>query len=191
MRKILMFLPLLILALFSTVVSAASIPIGVISLDPTGVASGATFDIQNLTGLSALPPDFPVTTALTLDITSLTLDFTSGPPQVLTSSDFTADGFGGFTGNNIFDLSSTSILSATLMGTLMPTSIIVAGSGSETLDGSFSAIVLPSSGTSLSFFDNANITAPTAVISGTPEPGSYVLMALSLIFAIVLVSHRR
>ena len=180
---------LLSLAVFSTSVSASSIPIGLISLDPTGVASGALFDIQNLTGAAALPPDFPVTTDLNLNITSLTLAFTSGPPEVLTSSDFTSDGFGGFTGNNVFDLSTTSIVSATLNGTFTPLSVSLAGGGSATLAGSFSAIVLPSSGTALTFYDNATITAPMA-LSPTPEPGSYLLMATGLIL-ILLISHRR
>ena len=45
---------------------AVLIPIGVLSFDVTIPGSTAQFDITNLTGPNASPPDFPVTTAINL-----------------------------------------------------------------------------------------------------------------------------
>jgi hypothetical protein len=76
-----------------------------------------------------------VTTGLAFNITNLTVNFVSGPPAVLTSSDFTSDGSGGWLGNNVF---SSSILSAVLVGTLSPTSgVAVTGMGTQTISAAF------------------------------------------------------
>jgi hypothetical protein len=77
-------LVLLALCVFSAVASADELPVGTLSLDATDT-SGLTgsFDISNFTG-GVLTPDFPVLTTLGFSITSLTVNFETGPADVLT-----------------------------------------------------------------------------------------------------------
>ena len=128
-----LLLVLVTLMLFSAAASATQIPIGLLTFDEVTGTSGE-FDITNLTGSNSMP-GFPVTTGLTFNITNLTVNFVSGPPDVLTSADFTSDGSGGWLGSNVF---SSSILSAVLTGTLSPTSgVAVSGVGTETISAAF------------------------------------------------------
>lgn len=121
-----LFLLLSCAAFLAAVSSASELPVGFLSLDNTNSAEPTTgqFDITNLTGSSALPPDFPITDLLTFSITSLVIEFdpsTGLSPETLTSSDFTSDGFGGFNGDGTFNLATDPILSVVLTGTFSPT----------------------------------------------------------------------
>src|SRR5271170_3629077 len=82
-----LFILLGVMACFGT---ADQIAVGDLSYDQIS-ANQTEFDITNLTGLNSFPPDFPITSALTFTITSLVVDFTSGPALVLTGSDFTVE----------------------------------------------------------------------------------------------------
>ncbi len=188
---------LLTLAVFSVVASADQFGIGLISLDATTGTSGE-FDITNGTGANSFAPFFPVTTSLTFTVTSLTVNFTSGPADVLTASDFTSDGSGGFLGNNSFNLSTNPISSALLVGTLSPTSgVVVSGAGTETISADFedssgnpSVSLTDASGT-LALGDNAIIYAGSATVSTTPEPGTVLLMGIGLACVLGLLTMRR
>src|SRR5580704_15843816 len=84
---------LFVLACFSTIASA-QIGVGLLTYDSI-TASDNEFDVTNLTGSSAFPSfGFPITTPLTFTITSLVVNFTSGPSLTLGASDFTTDAAG-------------------------------------------------------------------------------------------------
>jgi hypothetical protein len=184
-----LLLVLVTLTVFSTAASATQIPIGLLTFDQPTETSGAEFDITNLTGTNSMT-GFPVTTGLTFNITSLTVNFVSGPPAVLTSADFTSDMNGGFLGNNIF---SSSILSAVLVGTLSPTAgVAVSGVGTETISAAFedgsgnpSVTLSDSEEEHLANGDLAVIYAGPASPGGpptapVPEPGTGVLLGTPL-----------
>ncbi len=148
--------------------------VGFISLDSTGVGNDATFDIANETSAnSSGDPTFPITTALSITNLSLTVNFQNGGTVTENSAQFSPDGSGGFTGNFSFDLSSFSIASADLTGTLSPTAVQLYNGTNGLIAPAFSTIVTPSSGATLQAGDSAIIDATTI-----PEPGSFALLGL-------------
>jgi hypothetical protein len=187
------FLALLVLTAFSAVASADSFGVGILSLDPASGGSGDQFDIQNLTGSAALgaPTDFTVATPLTFETLSLTLDFADGSSEVLTEANFTADGFGGFNGNDSFDLAGDPITEAILSGTLSPTTVTLTDGSTETLDGTFSATMTDPSG-DLMEFDAVEIdaTGGTGTVTA-PEPGSGLLLVIGVAGLLGLLRRRR
>jgi hypothetical protein len=192
MRNVLarVLLALLVMAAFSAAASADSFGIGILSLDPTGIGAGATFDIQNLTGSADLPPDFPVATSLTFSSLDLLLTFGDSSTETLTTSDFTSDGFGGFTGNNIFDLSSTTITSAVLTGTLSPVDVTLSDGTTETLDPTFTATLTDSSG-SLQAFDAVEIDATSSGVTPAPESSSGSYLGIGVVGLLAMVWKRK
>lgn len=181
MRNVLarVLLALLVMAAFSAAASADSFGIGVLSLDPTGIGAGATFDIQNLTGSADLPPDFPVATPLAFSGLDLLLTFGDGSTETLTTSDFTSDGSGGFTGNNIFDLGTVTITSAVLTGTLSPVDVTLAGGATETLNPTFTATLTDPSGGPLQATDAVEIDA-TSGVATAPESSSGLYLGIGV-----------
>jgi len=180
-------------AALSAVASADSVGVGILSLDPSSTGTGDEFDIQNLTGSAALgsPTDFTVTTPVTFDTLSLVLDFSDGSTETLTATDFTSDGFGGFDGNGSFNLTGDPITSATLTGTLSPTTVTLSDGSTETLDGTFSASMTDPSG-SLEEFDAAEIDATVGTgVTPTPEPGSALLLTIGMAGLLGLVWRRK
>jgi hypothetical protein len=198
------FLPrLLLLVLTLTVFSAAAFaddyPVGVISLDQTGATSGE-FDITNYTGVNSLPPDLPVTTDLTINISTLIITFASGPAEVLTAGDFTSDLNGGWLGNNSFNIASDPIISAVLTGTLGPTTgVDVFGVGTISIAAAFddgsgtSSVTLSDPAGALALGDLADINAVSATAVPTPEPGTGALLGVAFagIVGSMLVRRRR
>ncbi|MFZ0981413.1 MAG: hypothetical protein WAN23_18575 [Candidatus Acidiferrales bacterium] len=194
MRKVLarVLLALLVMAAFSAAASADSFGIGILSLDPTGIGAGATFDIQNLTGSADLPPDFPVATPLTFSSLDLLLTFGDGSTETLTTSDFTSDGFGGFTGNNIFDLGTVDITSAVLSGTLSPVDVTLADGTTETLDPTFTATLTDPSGGPLQAFDAVEIDATgTSGVTAAPESSSGLYLGIGVLGLLGMVWKRK
>jgi hypothetical protein len=116
-----LFVLALALAVSCAVASANEIPAGFLSLDAQGgVATVGSFDITNLTGLNSILPDFPISTPLTFSITSLTVNFSGGGSTILHAADFASDLNGGFLGNTAFNLLTSPITNAVLVGTFSP-----------------------------------------------------------------------
>jgi len=196
-----LLLMLLVGGLFSMVASADSLPVGILSLDNPSAPTSGQFDITNLTGANALLPDFPVTTGLTFVITSLTVTFASGPADVLHAVDFTSDGNGGFTGNTSFNLSTTSIISAILVGTLSPTGAVdVSGGGTIAIEAAMTdksgtpSVTLTDGGTPLVPGDLAVLYATPSGGGGpppVPEPGILFLLGSGLMGLSLLLRRGR
>jgi hypothetical protein len=196
-----LLLMLLVGGVFSMVASADSLPVGILSLDNPSASTSGQFDITNLTGANALLPDFPVTTGLTFVITSLTVNFASGPADVLHAVDFTSDGNGGFVGNTSFNLSTTDIISAILVGTLSPTGAVdVSGGGTITIEAAMTdkfgnpSVTLTDGGTPLVPGDLAVLYATPSGGGGpppVPEPGVLSLLGSGLMGLSLLLRRGR
>ena len=192
-----MALAFIAVCLLSTAARADSYAVGFISLDTPNTATSGQFDITNLTGSSFLPPDAPVSTPLTFTLTSLTVD-TSGGTVVLTGSDFTTDSSGDLIGSTTFNLLTTTILNASLMGTLSPTTgIDVSGAGTVTIQGDMTdglggtTISLTDPSGSLAPGDLAVIYATTGAVSVVPEPSILLLLGSGLVGLAATRQRRR
>ena len=181
------------------IASADQVPAGIISLDDAsgGLGTVGSFDITNFTGLNILLPDFPISTPLTFSITSLTVDFLGGGSTVLNASNFTTDGNGGFTGNNDFNLVTSPITGAVLVGTFSPTAGVNDGSGVVTIDAAFSdaagnpSVTLTDASGLLATGDVAVIYAKTAASSAVPEPGTGLLLSTGMAAVFCLFLRKR
>ncbi len=70
-----------IAALCAYMASAATMPIGFLAWDVNFPANAGEFDIVNLTGPNSVPPDFPVTSTVSLSSLNLVVDFGDGSTQ--------------------------------------------------------------------------------------------------------------
>lgn len=166
------------LMLFMSVAAFAdNYTVGFLSYDLTGTDTAA-FDIANLTGSNALPPDFPILTTVNLSSLSLTVHFSDGSTVTEPSSYFSLalDGQ-SFNGSDI-GVGGTNPLptEATLTGSFSPTTINVDGVGTVDINPTFSLTLLPSSGPDLADGDLAIIFATTAGTSTVPEANSWFLL---------------
>jgi hypothetical protein len=178
----------------SAIASADQIAVGDLSYDAIS-SSTSQFDITNLTGLSSFPPDFPITSLLTFSVTSLVVDFTSGPSLALPGSDFTvvdADGDLDCTGTGC-NLFGDNITSATLTGTLSPTSGLSGlPSGDTGIEAAFTTTITPdpvncTGGTLAAGCDTAIIYATgISPVSGIPEPKGWALCLVTIGFGLAL-----
>ncbi len=175
---------------------ATSIPLGYVSWDVNIPGSVGKFDIANFSGVNTAPPDFPITTALSLSSLSLTVHFAGGGTTVFGSSYFTLnlDGL-SFNGGDIAIGGANPLpTDATLTGAFSTTSIIVDGIGAQTILPTFSATILPAIGFTLSDFDFALINVETTAggTGGTvPEPGSLLLVGLAVALAMKWSTAKR
>jgi hypothetical protein len=197
-----LLLLLLTLTVFSAVASATQIGAGVLSLDAQDpLGQTGSFDISNFTGPfpQSIPPDFPILTHLTFTITSLTVNFTIGPPAILTAANFASDGFGGFLGSTTYNLVTNPIFSAVLVGTFSPTSGVNDGSATVTIDAAFtdvagapSVTLTGATGGPLITGESAVIYAKAASVGVVPEPGTGALLGGGLAgLAFGLLMRRR
>ena len=166
---------------FSGAASAGPIPIGVFSFDTDGAVS--TFNITNLTGASALLPDFPIETQLTISVTSLIASTTSGN-LTLGGNAFTADAAGnvnctapGSASTGGCNFAAFVLTGATLTGTLSPTTgLLGLPPGYSAIASAFTATLTPTCDTVLSAGCDATIISATPV----PEPSTMLLFQLGL-----------
>jgi len=184
-------LALLSTALLSTAAFSSTINMGYVSFDVTNPPL-AQVDIVNLTGANSAPPDFPVSTSVSLTDLNLTVSFSTGPAETFSSSSgyFSLDPDGlSFDGEDIFNTTTDPVTSITLTGNYATTSI-TSGGAPVTIEPGFSATITDPSGT-LADGDFALLTATTAA-TGTiaPEPGSILLFSLGLIALAALASKR-
>lgn len=182
-----LFLLLVLSACFCTVASADQIGVGVLSFDSIS-PSQSQFDITNLTGTNSFAPDFPISTLLSITVTSLTVNFTSGPALVLPGSAFTtvdAEGDVNCTGAGC-NLFGDSITSATLAGTFSPTTGLAGlPTGDTGILAAFTATITPGCpgiAILVAGCDAAIINATgTAGVTAAPEPGTLGLAGIGMV----------
>lgn len=164
----------------SAMAVAGSIPVGILSYDVTGLNT-FQFDITNQTGPnSSMFPDgtWPVTNTVSLSSLSLNVNLLGGGTETFGSSYFTLNSDGiSFVGNPLSTL--TLISSATLTGKFSTTTFNLNNGTSVTVNQSFSATLLPSSGPSLQDQDFVVIYGNTGTAT-TPEPESLTLMGTGM-----------
>jgi hypothetical protein len=194
------FLTRLLLALFalglmSAVAHADNIAVGDLSYDAIS-ASQSQFDITNLTGTDSFPPDFPITTPLTITVTQVVATLSTGGTVTLPGSDFTVvDSEGDVdctaAACNLF---SDLITSAVLTGTLSPTTGLAGlPAGDSGIESAFTTTITPSCGTTdlSAGCDTAIIYATGISTSGggggstAPEPGTWGLMLVGFVGLLV------
>ncbi len=169
---------------------SSAVPIGLVSIDVTTPPATAQFDVSNLSGANALPPDFAVITPVSLSSLLLKLTFVGSPPQTLDQSQFmlNTDGL-SYTGKDHFDLDSNPITAATLTGTFSATTITLSNGTTVRVSPMFSATIVDASG-KLKDQDFAIIDA-TSTTSATPEPGSLLLISSGVLVLLIFCLIRR
>jgi hypothetical protein len=190
-RQLLLLLCVLVCSCL--IASGDQIAVGILSYD--AIASSQTqFDITNLTGLAAFPPDEPITTPLTITVDSLVVNFTSGPPLTLLGSDFTivdSDGDVNCTVVSVCNLFGDSITSAILSGTFSPTSGLSGLPPGDTgILAGFTTTITPGCGTTTL---EAGCDATLIYATGTrsiPEPGTLALLGIGMIGLSLIVMKR-
>jgi len=200
LRRVL--ISLFVLGVCSNVAFANLIGVGELTFD---TLPAATFDITNLTGAnSAIDPiDFPISTQLTITVTSLVANLQGGGTITLSGSDFTlADAQGdlncsvaGLAGSGGCDFSAYTLLSATLTGTLSPlTGLAGLPAGDTGILSPFTVTILPNAGcgpdggtaTTLTAGCDAAVINATGVNSAAvPEPATWTLLSAALIALLV------
>jgi hypothetical protein len=183
MKRYLLIAGVLLFALWTKPAAADTVePIGVIAYDLdstiTGTPIGA-FDIINLTGPDSGAP-FNVVTSLTITDATLTLTGPSAPSSPISVPDigpgYLSDAFGFPLASLAFDPSSV-FTSALLQGDLSTTTLMLADGTTVTVGGTISALITPSSGSSL--VADTDFAEIDAVVS--PEPGTFALILVGLL----------
>ena len=170
--------------------NADQFPVGFLSLvtiTPSGPSTAGTMGLQiaNYTGDPAaggwaLPPDFPVFTAFTFQNLSFTY-VVGGISLAVPVADL---GPGATTAIELPD--TTAVASASLTGTLPVTFRLFDGTDWLATSDSFSVVLLPSLGSTLTpDFDSAVLFVdanPTGGPAPVPEPAAAVLLITALAF---------
>jgi hypothetical protein len=127
--------------------SADTIGLGVFSFNTLipgapGSPGVNDFAIDNFTGSSALPPDFPATDALTFMNSAVVLTMQGGSQQTVSLGDL---GPGSVTPTALQFSATTNFTSAVFTATLSPTIFAISGGGSfQASSSQISAILSPS-----------------------------------------------
>jgi hypothetical protein len=192
------------LCAIATVASADPIAVGDLTYDSISSTQNQ-FDITNLTGANEValgdPMDFPISSPLTITVTDLTVNFTSGPSLVLPGSDFGVV-------DAALDVDCTagacntfgdSITSATLTGTFSPTTGLSGLPAGDTgILAAFTTTITPdpvncTGGTLSAGCDTSIIYATGITGSGpapVPEPGTVALLGSGMI-GLLFMGYRR
>lgn len=180
MRKARAFAATLLIALPGF---GASISFGILSFDVQIASAGGQLGvnrvgIENLTGLSSLPPDFPITDAITLSNLQLTINSAGGAQTVSLGT----LGPGTLTANPALQFASNlQISSITLSATLSPTSFHLAGASSaaNVSNTAFLYVLSPSAGQALQAGVDLGVLQLVAD-TGVPEPSTWTGVATGL-----------
>lgn len=194
-RKFLVLLCfLVVIALFPSVgtIRADDVPIGYISYDmyQPGLDS---FSIYNFTGDAALSPDFNVVTPLNILNATLVLTGSSANASPISLGTIGPGPLLDDMGNPLLSLqfdSLSTFTSATLMGTLDTTNVLMANNTTLQLNPNIFFNLYPSSGSSLQAGVDFGIIYAGVPVVGVPEPGVLLLIlsgfAAFLVFWLVL-----
>jgi hypothetical protein len=173
---------------------AGTFSVGFVSWDVNFPANAGQFDIVNETGVNSEPSpgtDFPISTAVNLAGLGLTVSFADGSTRTFGSTYFSlgADGL-SFNGSPIAIGGSNPLPTmATLSGLLSPLVLTLNTGATETVDASFTATIIPSSGSTLADGDLAIIQASPSSGPTIPEPGS-VVMLIGGLLTLVGLKHK-
>jgi hypothetical protein len=184
----------LVIGCFCKIASADQIGVGLLTYDAIS-ASDNEFDITNLTGTDAFPPDFPITTQLDISVTSLVVDLAGGSTITLPGSDFTtvdSEGDEDCTGAGC-NLFGDNITSATLTGTFSPTTGLSGLPAGDTgIEAAFTTTITPACGTTYldAGCDAAEIYATGTSTTTAPEPGILALVGIG-ITGLLLIGRKR
>ncbi len=179
------------LLLASGLAQASTISLGVVSFNtliPSGPSSPGVndFAIDNFTGSSSLPPDFPATTSLTFMNSFLLLTQQGGSQQTVSLGDL---GPGSYTPASLQFSVVTNFTSAVFTATLNPTTFLISGGSSfQAANSQISVRISPSSGAVLvadTDFAPINVSNTGAA----PEPGT-AMFVLSAFTAAILLRKR-
>jgi hypothetical protein len=161
--------------------AASTIAVGYMSWDVNFPGNAGAFDIVNLTGPNAAPSTFPITTLVNLTSLTLVVHFVGGGSATYgpTSGYFSLDPDGESLDGTAIPIGGTNPepLSATLTGTFSPTSI--SDPGADHILPAFS--VTFSDAPNLVDGDLGVIYATEGTGGVTPEPGSWILLAIGLV----------
>lgn len=183
---------LFVISCCSGTASANTVGVGLLTFDSDTPTALAAFDILNLTGSNAFPTDFPITTQLTITVTNLVANIDGGGTLTLPGSDFSAvDPQGdvdctvvGDAGSGGCDFAAYNLLSATLTGTLSPSTGLAGLPAGNSIVSAFTTTITPACGTDLTTdCDAAEIDATVL-----PEPSTWILFSTALIG--LLVGHK-
>jgi hypothetical protein len=186
----------------SRVASAAPIQIGLLTFDAV-TDSIWTFNITNLTGPDqAIPPEFPIKTLLTFNVTHLTATTSTGLLDI-DGSAFTVDASGnvnctlsGDAGSGGCNFAAYALSSATLTGTLTPMADLLGlPPGFVGIESTFTATITPGcdpdtgflvAGCDAAIIEAALVPAPTPA----PEPATALLLSIGAVGLLVRQRHR-
>jgi hypothetical protein len=169
--------PAIVIALLAPSLAQASIDLGVLSFNT--LIPGAPnspglndFEIDNFTGASDLPPDFPVSGPLTFDNSSLLLTFQGGSRQTVLLGDLAP---GSYTPASLQFSATMAFTSALFKATLSQTGLsLYDGSSTQASSAQISINLVPSAGA----YSLIAVNVGTAAV---PEPNPAILELLALI----------
>ena len=169
-------------ALCATTALAGTVAVGYVSWDVNFPGNAGEFDITNLTGPNSAGPTFPITTTLNLSNLNLVVDFVGGSTATFgpSSGYFSLAPDGESFDGTAIPIGGTNPepLSATLTGTFSP--LTISDPGTDHILSTFT----------VSFSDTPNLVdGDLGVIyateggetTGTPEPGTWMLLAMGLV----------
>jgi hypothetical protein len=197
-RRLLQIVGGMAFCLLAATARGNTVDVGALSYDtfvPAGIGSPGidAFDLSNLTGAFSLPPDFPVIDSLTFGSAKL----------ILTLSDLSHKTFilGAIGPGFLLDLSGNPIVqvpgdeafvSAEFTATLSPLIFTLSGGKSFNAgSGSIDALLLPSSGSTLTVDLDQTAIAISSPALTVPEPSAGYLLASGLLLLAWNLQRRR